>query len=284
MCTCVDEQGLVFPQATSGGGGDGVRGVGSAQSSGFDIAAAFSSLKEWQAQVMARLPDDNATHFTPADYEESARFFLRDTVLPHWLGLLVVPGVRIERLEGDISGAGYNNFQWDFRAPVTVSSLPPSQCGKSSNFVVYPSWDSYTRPEKPSSSIRLTPTKVANAREPPVADFMAIFEVTITSKWADFKDGQSLLTRLEERLFVSLARANALRSADTPELNILDVVAVVGVVGVFNCQRKIATVRAESITNDTIRPASSSLLWKLMDAGRFVFVRQAYGDPSIRSS
>ena len=112
---------------------------------------------------------------------------------------------------------------------------------------------------------------------------MAIFDVTIANKWADCKGGQSLLTRLEERLFISLTRANALRSADTPELTILDVVAVVGVVGVFHCQRKIATVRADSRTNDNIRPASSSLLWKLMDAGRFVFVRQPYGDPSTHS-
>lgn len=232
---------------------------------------------------MARLSDDNAVSSTPADYKESARLFLRETVLPHWLGLLVVPEVLIDGLEGDLSGNCFPNLQWDFRAPVTVSSLPPSQSGKTSNFVVYPSWDSYTRPEKPTSSFRLTPTKAAHAREPPVADFMAIFEVTIANKWADFKDGQSLLTCLEERLFISLARANALRNADTPELTILDVVAVVGVVGVFHCQQKIATVRADSRTNDNIRPASSSLLWKLMDAGRFVFVRQPYGDPSFHS-
>ena len=132
----------------------------------------------------------------------------------------------------------------------------------------------------------LMPTKAPDAEEPPAADYMAVFEVTIAQKWADAdRDGNSLLTRLEERLFISLACANALRAEGTFELGILDVIAVVGVVGAYNCRKKISAVWAASKSEgSTVRPAASSLLWQVMDAGRFVFVRQKWGDSSVRSS
>jgi len=251
------------------------------------LAAGQTSLTTDVAFIKSRLPDDDAaTPFTPADYEQSARVYLRDHVLPQWCGLQVVQGVRLERLEGDIVQDGSTNIQWDFRAPVMVAHAPPSMPSQSLNLVIYPTWPAYVRPAKPLSQARLTPTKVAGASEPPAADYMAIFEVTIQDNWAKAdRHGSSLLTRLEERLFVTLARANALRSASIDKaLDILDVVAVVGVVGVFNCQRSIVMLRARSVRDDAIRPAASSLLWRLMDAGRFVFVRKPYGDPSCGGS
>jgi hypothetical protein len=249
------------------------------------ISAQIASLSTEVVFIKSRLPDDDATPFTPVDYEQSARTFLRDYVLPQWFGLQVVHGVRLERLEGDMVHDGSANTQWDFRAPVMVAHFPPSLPSQGPDLVIYPTWPAYVRPPKPLSPARLTPTKVAGASEPPAADYMAIFEVTIQDQWARAdRDGSSLLTRLEERLIVTLARANAERGAATAELGILDVVAVIGVVGVFSCQRNISTVRAASVRNDAIRPAASSLLWKLMDAGRFVFVRKSYGDPSRVSS
>ena len=244
-----------------------------------------SGVKADVTELTARLPADDATPFTPAGYEDLARKFLLETVLPQWLGLQVVRGASLERIQGEIRAGDGRSVQWDFRAPVTVANVPPASPSKSSNFVIYPSREQYARPEKPPSSVHLTPTKLPNATHPPAADFMSIFEVTIADKWADAKgsERESLLTRLEERLFISLARANALRSATSAVLNIVDVVAVVGVVGCFHCKNKIATVRAASMADASVHPSSSGLLWQLMDAGRFVFVRLPYGDASIRS-
>jgi hypothetical protein len=239
------------------------------------ISAQLASLTTEISYIKLRLPEDNATALTPANYEHSARIFLRDHVLPQWLGLQTVANIRLDRLEVALILKGSRG---DFRAPVTIALVPPSMSGSRAGFVIYPTWPAYMRPEEPPSPANLTPTKMAGG-EPPAADYMAIFEVTIQEKWANAdRDGCSLLTRLEERLFITLARANALRGDSTAELGILNVVAVVGVVGVFNCQHKITAVRAASSGNESILPAKNALLWKLMDAGRFVFVHRPYGD------
>lgn len=219
--------------------------------------------------------EDAATVKTPADYEEAARPLLRDTVLPQWLGLLPLAGTLLERGEGQIS-----SFQWDFRAPVRVSTLPPSGPPTGASLVVYPSYPAYQRPSPPPAQQHyverhLTPTKVPGAAAPPVAHFMAVFEVTIAPTWSSLDPG-SLLWRLEERLAVSLQRATALQDPADPLLDITDVVAVVGVVGVFNCKRSVGTLMS--------RPGAPPLLRKLMDQARFVFVHQHYGDRSDAAS
>ena len=202
---------------------------------------------------------------TPADYEEAARPFLRDIVLPQWLGLQPLAGTLLERAEGDVGG-----FQWDFRAPVRVSTLPPSGPPIGKSLIVYPSYDGYVRPSASPVGRELTPTKLPGATAPPLADFMAIFEVTTSSSWSSLEPG-SLLWRLEERLYVSLQRANGLTRSSAP-LTITDVVAVVGVVGTFNRQRSVGTLMA--------RPNAPPLLCELMNQARFVFVYQRYGDSS----
>ena len=208
---------------------------------------------------------------TPADYEDAARPFLRDVVLPQWLGLLPLAGALLERAEGTVHVEGTPDVQWDFRTPVRVSTLPPSGPPTGSSIVVYPSYDRYVRPSPPPVERHLTPTKVPGATALPVAHFMAIFEVTVASSWASLTAG-SLLWRLEERLHVSLQRAAALQDEGEASLKITDVVAVVGVVGAFNCKRSVGLLMA--------REGAPPLLRQLMDQGRFVFIYQHYGDQS----
>ena len=210
--------------------------------------------------------EEGATMKTPAEYEEAARPFLRDVVLPQWLGLLPLAGTLLERAEGDLSG-----FQWDFRAPVRVSTLPPSGPPPGTSIIVYPSYERYQRPPPPPVERHLTPTKVPGATALPVAHFMAIFEVTTASSWSSLEAG-SLLWRLEERLTVSLQRATALQVEGDDPLDITDVVAVVGVVGAFNCKRSVSTLMQ--------RVGAPPLLRMLMEQARFIFVYQHYGDPS----
>lgn len=210
--------------------------------------------------------EEGATLMTPADYEDAARPFLCDVVLPQWLGLLPVAGTLLERAEGDASA-----FQWDFRAPVRVPTLPPSGPPTGSRIIVYPSYERYQRPSPPPVERHLTPTKVPGATAPPNADYMAIFEVTIASSWASLNEG-SLLWRLEQRLFVSLQRAMALQAEGAAPLDITDVVAVVGVVGAFSCRQSVSTLM--------VRTGAPPLLRTLMQQARFIFVSRPYGDPS----
>jgi hypothetical protein len=50
---------------------------------------------------------------TPADYEEAARSFLRDVVLPQWLGLVPLAGALLARAAGNVHVEGYADVQWD---------------------------------------------------------------------------------------------------------------------------------------------------------------------------
>ena len=227
---------------------------------------------------MLRLAGDaGASVKTPADYEEAARTSLRDVVLPQWLGLLPLAGALLERAEGSVHVDGYTDVQWDFRTPVRLSAVPPSRPAAGRSMVVYPSYPSYVRPNPPPVQRHLTPTKVPSAATLPDADYMAIFEVTTKDKWSQLgRDDLSLLWRLEERLVVSLERAKALKVVGAAPLDITDVVAVVGVVGVFSCKESVSTLMARRRG----RSAAPPLLCKLMDQARFVFVYQHYGDPS----
>jgi hypothetical protein len=74
-----------------------------------------------------------------------------------------------------------------------------------------------------------------------------------------------LLERLEKRLAVSLDRAHS--EGFVKEKNILDLVAVVGVVA--------PEPYSESVRSRMSKPHAPPLLKKMMDASRFVFVKIA---------
>ena len=87
---------------------------------------------------------------------------------------------------------------------------------------------------------------------------MAVFEITTARRWPT-----SLLTRLGQRLAVSLDRARAL-NPDAAEFGVLDVVAVVGVLGTDACQASVSARLAMR--------AELPLLKEMANAARFVFL------------
>jgi len=91
---------------------------------------------------------------------------------------------------------------------------------------------------------------------------MAVFEITTARRWPT-----GLLERLERRLAVSLDRARDL-NRDSSELGILDVVAVVGVLGTDACLR--------SVSDRLARHSTMPLLTQMADAARFVFILRSY--------
>lgn len=218
--------------------------------------------------------EEGASAVTPADYEEAARSFLCDVVLPQWLGLVPLAGALLARAAGDVHVEGHTDVQWDFRAPVRVSALPPScPAARGASMVVYRGFPAYVRPDPPPIERYLTPTKVPGAAAPPDAHYMAIFEVTTTKKWS--RGRESLLWRLETRLAVSLERAKAMQAEGATPLDITDVVAVVGVVGPFSCEESVNRLMARYDGGESAVPPN---LRKLMDAARFIFVFQPFED------
>lgn len=96
------------------------------------------------------------------------------------------------------------------------------------------------------------------AENPPGCHFVAIFEITTSRGWS-----KKLLSRLEERLTVSLDRARHLSKDIT---GILDVCAVIGVVAPEHCQQSIA---------NKLNTMTIPLLHSMMSEGRFVWLLQA---------
>lgn len=244
------------------------------------IAAAIMKLTVGQERLHARLEqvaellaDETATVATPAAYANSARIRLRDVVLLQWLGLTVLEGAMLQRVEGDIHVGG-RTMEWDFRAPVLVSAVLPARAEQHHELTIYPSHQAYMRPARPLSSRHLTPTKLPGASAPPDLHYIAIFEVTTSTPWT--KGKKSLLFRLEERLHQSLDRANSLQPKDATLLRITDVVAVVGVVGVSDCQQSVGKLMHRS--------DAPPLLRELMLAARFVFVYLRFDEPSESGS
>jgi hypothetical protein len=212
---------------------------------------------------------DNASAATPKEYEEEGRRLLVAALEVNF-GLRVVTNARLHRLDkeivADLRGSTFDS-EWDFRAPVLCSGHGPQRPNKSVDFIIYPDHDAYIRPNRPERAKTLTPTKIGDAAHPPGCDFIAIFEITTVKEWAT-----RLVPRLEQRLAVSLDRA---RSLDATVTNILDVVAVVGVLGTHTCQR--------SMTSH-VDSARTPLLNQMMQAARFVFLRQPFaGSPPAKS-
>ena len=200
-----------------------------------------------------------ASAATPKDYEARAV-----ELLPGWLwrrcGLIVVPGVPVRRMTGEIFGVGsIPSFEWDFRAPVLSLRGDPQEPRSSSTFVIYPSRDAFVR-ALPHERRVLSPLKVGV--DDIAVDGLAVFEVTTSHAWATKRSGnKSLLQRLEERLFISLERAKSIATTDHATLTILDVISVVGIVTPH--------ALAQAVATQMTGPAYP-LLRVLMDSGRFV--------------
>ena len=212
---------------------------------------------------MAALRDsesDAASAATPAEYEESGRKYLRDN-FERLFGLRILDAACAQRAEGDIvtthDGA---SFEWDFRVPVNISGSPSFHTQAPGSHI-YPAHEHYLRPARPARARELTPSKLPSGAAT-ASDFMAIFEITTTRRWSS-----GLLSRLEQRLAVSLDRARALDPGSS-HLRILDVVAVIGVIGVDACQASVATLLAKR--------AGMPLLKEMADAARFVFVLRTF--------
>lgn len=230
------------------------------------------------AAIQRGLFEASSSAFTPDDYELSATSIL-PRLLSERCGLRVVSDVATTRLEGEIPSFGaVPSVEWDFRAPVTVDSVPASRPSKASDFHIYPDRSAYIRPSQPSSPRNLTPTTHPLGSAPPACHFMAVFEVTTADNWntKPRAGGSSFLQRLEERLFVSVERAKA-AGATGPTggagLSVLDVVAVVGVVSPHVCEQSMAA-------SSTLKGSGFCRLFPMLsamrDAGRFVCFKLPY--------
>ncbi len=213
------------------------------------------------SRIVAALRDsgsDAASAATPAAYEESGRKYLRDNFERHF-GLRILDTACAQRAEGDIV-TDAASFEWDFRVPVNISGSPSFHTEAPGSHI-YPAHERYLRPARPARARELTPTKLPSGAAT-ASDFMAIFEITTTRRWSP-----GLLSRLEQRLAVSLDRARAL-DPGSPHLRILDVVAVIGVIGIDACQASVATLLATR--------AGIPLLKEMADAARFVFILRPF--------
>ena len=161
--------------------------------------------------------------------------------------------------------------QWDYRMPVVVLGPPPAIPTAAKDFLVY-GHSAYTRPPAPAQERHLTPTKAvrggglpASAEEPPLilCHYMVIFEITMAKSWV----ARNVLARLERRLYISLDRA---RAQDLGINNILDVVAVVGIVAPNSFTKEVVK---------TVVAKSYPLLHAMMVTGRFVWLMKAAIDP-----
>ena len=212
-------------------------------------------------QLRAEASDalEEASAATPAEYEEAGRRHLREN-FERLFGLRILETAMAQRAGAEIVSLSGASFEWDFRVPVNVSGSP--SFSNSPVSLIYPSRESYLRPARPVRARELTPTKLPGGAAS-ASDFMAIFEITTTRRWPN----TGLLERLERRLAVSLDRARDL-NRDSSELGILDVVAVVGVLGTDGCLR--------SVSDRLARRSTMPLLTQMADAARFVFILRSY--------
>ena len=210
------------------------------------------------ARLLAHLglgdDDNSSTGKTSAAYEEAARAYLPGVLIRH-CGLNVIPFVPVHRLQFEIGAtAGVESLEWNFRAPVRVKSTPPSAPTKNQTFIIYPAQDSYLRPD---ARVPRAISPLKSRGETVKCDYLAIFEVTTGPQWA-----KSLLLRLEERLYVTLERYKVV-ALERGDVHITDVVAVVGVVSPFSCQRSVA---------HNMAGGRFPLLHAMQEHARFVFV------------
>ncbi len=235
-----------------GGGGGGVDVAGA-------IAAAIAPLAEAQRAIIQLLSQpDGTTVLSDPEYEEQARHKLHEILLSR-CGLVV-------SRNADVSRAGLEGQQWDFRAPVVISATAPHPNGELDIFEIFPQKPFYVRPEVVEER-HVTPTKFSGEASPPAAHYLAILEMTTARRWTHGSGGsrgrEGLLERLEKRLAISLDRAHS--QGYIKEKNILELVAVVGVVA--------PEPYSDSVRDRMSRANAPPLLKKMMDASRFVFIK-----------
>ena len=97
--------------------------------------------------------------------------------------------------------------------------------------------------------------------------------MTTSDKWAKPSSRSFLLDLIEARLRISLMRAQTTSCDNT--LQIDNVVAVVGVVGQYHCQKSVAM---------NVKVVSCPLLNRLMQVARFVFVKQHLQEEAFDAS
>jgi len=221
-------------------------------------APIIEGLRVLQLRAEASDALEEASAATPAEYEEAGRRHLREN-FERLFGLRILETAMAQRAAPSIVSLRAPSFEWDFRVPVNVSGSP--SFSKSPDNIIYPSHESYLRPARPVRARELTPTKLPSGAAS-ASDFMAVFEITTARRWPT-----GLLERLERRLAVSLDRARDL-NRDSSELGILDVVAVVGVLGTDACLR--------SVSDRLARHSTMPLLTQMADAARFVFILRSY--------
>jgi hypothetical protein len=106
-------------------------------------------------------------------------------------------------------------------------------------------------------------------------EFMALFEITQEERWATRGEASSyLLPRLEARLQLTLDRARDAAGEGCPDLSVLDAVAVVGVFSPDSCK--------EAVLAEVKEDSAYVLLYAMMKASRFIWVRQELEDKAPR--
>ena len=158
------------------------------------------------------------------------------------------------------SDGASEEMQWDARFSVQCPAEWSQEQPPSALMYTY-GGGQYSRPD-PIQPRQISPTK------PLLAEYFAVLEYTRfpgwTSTWKNMDSGQvrkALLPRLETRMLVCIQRAGA---AGVESTGILDLVAVVGVVGEDRCQESVE----ESLSKADCPHVN---LRKLFLARRFVF-------------
>jgi hypothetical protein len=245
-----------------------------AESSKAKLAEQVAQLAEDVLALKNRLAiGDHKAQALRKVYEDLGRGLIAKELGPRFGLRIVVGAVGPSRAEGEIRDptSADPSAQWDYRMPVVVLGPPPTIPTATKDFLVY-GHSAYTRPPAPAQGRHLTPTKAVRGGGPPASaeelplilcHYMAIFEITMAKSWV----ARSVLARLERRLYVSLDRA---RAQDLSINNILDVVAVVGIVA------------PNSFTKEVVKTVEAKLyphLHAMMGAGRFVWLMKAAIDP-----
>jgi hypothetical protein len=244
----------------------------------FDFAAAFTELKLENAltltivraelDVIKAAMTDATTFVSPtgAQYEAEADSII-DDLLARFCGLQVLSSGRRSIASTDTASGG---FQWDARFSVELQdSWTPVI---DSSFNVY-GGGIFSRPLSSEPKRQLSPSK------PDKAHFFAVFEYTMYHDWwSDVtvepvngrkSERKAMSRRLEIRLAQCLRRFNDV-PGNTRTNDILDVVAVVGIVSQNRCEEAVT----ELLSKDKDCPFL--LLQRMFRARRFVHFYKAF--------
>jgi hypothetical protein len=203
---------------------------------------------------------------TGVQYEAAADRDI-DGLLERYCGLRVLPSGRRVIASTDAASGG---FQWDGRFSVTliIDSWEPAV---DASFNIY-GGGAFLRPPPPEPMRQLTPTK------PDRAHFFAVFEYTMYHDWWSHvtvepvngrkSERKAMSGRLEVRLAQCLKRFNDV-PGNARTSDILDVVAVVGVVSQIRCEEAVTELLSA-------KECPFPLLQRMFRARRFVHFYKAF--------